>query len=155
MSSDCFRPFRAATQSSASAQTPACAQILRRRRSSTRLLTPAEPRKHSRSATDVVSLLTVSRRDARSPAGTVVGSGQPSVVLSYVSTKTNQNWTYVDCYSDLVPGRALPNGLSNAAQTVEGCLEACGARGYAYCGVEYHGGEFTIALAGAASMQLR
>ena len=51
------------------------------------------------------------------------------------------NWTYVDCYSDLVPGRALPNGLSNSAQTVEGCLDACNARGYAYCGVEYHGGE--------------
>lgn len=76
----------------------------------------------------------------RSPAGTPVGPGQPSVLLSYVS-KTNLNWTYVDCYSDLVPGRALPHGLSNAAQTVEGCLDACNARGYAYCGIEYHGGE--------------
>ncbi|GAA5883643.1 hypothetical protein JCM3774_005991 [Rhodotorula dairenensis] len=73
------------------------------------------------------------------PAGTNVGAGQPSVVLSYVSTKAYQNWTYVDCYSDLIPGRALPNGLSNPAQTVEGCLEACSARKYAYCGVEYHG----------------
>lgn len=81
--------------------------------------------------------------EPRSPAGTPVGPGQPSVLLSYVS-KTNLNWTYVDCYSDLVPGRALPNGLSNAAQTVEGCLDACNARGYAYCGVEYHGGEHRI-----------
>ncbi|POY74300.1 hypothetical protein BMF94_2493 [Rhodotorula taiwanensis] len=72
------------------------------------------------------------------PAGTVVAPDQPSVLLSYVS-KAGQNWTYVDCYSDLVPGRALPNGLSNPAQTVEGCLEACNGKGYAFCGVEYHG----------------
>ncbi|GAA5978798.1 hypothetical protein JCM10908_004490 [Rhodotorula pacifica] len=72
------------------------------------------------------------------PAGTPVAPDQPSVLLSYVS-QAGRNWTYVDCYSDLVPGRALPNGLSNPNQTVEGCLEACNARGYAYCGVEYHG----------------
>ncbi|BGP53646.1 hypothetical protein JCM8202_003584 [Rhodotorula sphaerocarpa] len=75
---------------------------------------------------------------AAPPAGTKVGPDQPSVLLSYVSD-SRQNWTYVDCYSDLVPGRALPNGLANSAQTVEGCLEACSAKNYAYCGVEYHG----------------
>lgn len=68
------------------------------------------------------------------------------MLLSYVSD-SRQNWTYVDCYSDLVPGRALPNGLANSAQTVEGCLEACSAKNYAYCGVEYHGGEFPISTA--------
>ena len=82
---------------------------------------------------------------AHRPAGTPVAPDQPTVLLSYVSD-TNLNWTYVDCYSDLVPGRALPNGLSNSAQTVEGCLDACNARGYAYCGVEYHGGQSSIYL---------
>ncbi|GAA5905670.1 hypothetical protein JCM6882_008742 [Rhodosporidiobolus microsporus] len=72
------------------------------------------------------------------PAGTKVPGNQPSVLASYTSS-TGAQWTYQDCYSDLVSGRALTNGLSTANKTVEACLEACNAKGYAMCGVEYHG----------------
>lgn len=49
-------------------------------------------------------------------------------------------YTYQDCYSDLVGGvRALPTGLSTVNKTIEACINACDARGYLFCGVEYHG----------------
>lgn len=48
------------------------------------------------------------------------------------------NWSYVDCYSDNVGGvRALSHGLSNPAQTVQGCLTACASASYSICGIEY------------------
>ncbi|GAA5890963.1 hypothetical protein JCM6882_008868 [Rhodosporidiobolus microsporus] len=62
----------------------------------------------------------------------------PSIVQSYNST-AGGNWQYQECYSDLVNGRALPNGLSTKARTVEACLDACESANYALCGVEYHG----------------
>ncbi|GAA5945455.1 hypothetical protein JCM10213_005991 [Rhodosporidiobolus nylandii] len=73
------------------------------------------------------------------PAGAVVPGG-PSVLESYTSP-TGATWAFEECYSDLVNGqRMLPNGpLANAAQTVEGCLDACGAQGWTVAGVEYHG----------------
>ncbi|GAA5905139.1 uncharacterized protein JCM6883_004978 [Sporobolomyces salmoneus] len=67
------------------------------------------------------------------PVGAGVTADMPSVVLSY------KDWTYQDCYSDLVNGRALPNGLSTANKTVESCLNACASKNYTYCGVQYHG----------------
>ncbi|GAA5840436.1 hypothetical protein JCM11251_006559 [Rhodosporidiobolus azoricus] len=72
------------------------------------------------------------------PAGTKVPGNAPSVLESYTST-TGAAWTYQDCYSDLVQGRAFANGLSTTSKTVEACLEACDAKNYALCGVEYHG----------------
>ncbi|GAA5891595.1 hypothetical protein JCM5296_004269 [Sporobolomyces johnsonii] len=68
------------------------------------------------------------------PPGSNVTADQPSVLLNY------QTWTYQDCYSDLInSARSLPNGLSTVNKTVEACLDACMAKGYVYCGVEYHG----------------
>ncbi|GAA5867570.1 hypothetical protein JCM8547_001223 [Rhodosporidiobolus lusitaniae] len=72
------------------------------------------------------------------PAGTKVPGNEPSVLMSYTST-TGSLWSYEDCYSDLVNGRALSNGLSTVNKTVESCLEACQAKNYTLCGVEYHG----------------
>ncbi|GAA5843521.1 hypothetical protein JCM11251_001644 [Rhodosporidiobolus azoricus] len=72
------------------------------------------------------------------PVGAYVPGTHPAVLTSYKS-KAGMKWTYQDCYSDLVNGRALPNGLSTKKKTVEACLEACQANGYKLCGVEYHG----------------
>ncbi|GAA5890815.1 hypothetical protein JCM8208_003061 [Rhodotorula glutinis] len=72
------------------------------------------------------------------PVGAQVPSSAPTVLPSYTSAK-GSIFTYQDCYSDLVHGRALPNGLSTSTKTVQACLEACDAKNYAYCGVEYHG----------------
>ncbi|GAA6026736.1 hypothetical protein JCM8097_005823 [Rhodosporidiobolus ruineniae] len=72
------------------------------------------------------------------PVGVKVPGNSPTVLQSYTSSKGSL-WTYQDCYSDLVPGRALTNGLSTVNKTVEACLEACQAKNYALCGVEYHG----------------
>ncbi|BGP45756.1 hypothetical protein JCM10450v2_001586 [Rhodotorula kratochvilovae] len=72
------------------------------------------------------------------PVGAQVPSSSPSVLTSYTS-KNGSVFTYQDCYSDLVSGRVLPNGLSTKTKTVEACLEACDAKSYSYCGVEYHG----------------
>ncbi|BGO99964.1 hypothetical protein NBRC10513v2_001409 [Rhodotorula toruloides] len=70
--------------------------------------------------------------------GSPVLSNDPQVVPSYVSSSSS-NWTYQGCYSDLAPGRVLPNGLTTVNKTVESCIEACDKRGYVFCGVEYHG----------------
>ncbi|KAI5477385.1 WSC and DUF1996 domain containing protein [Pseudohyphozyma bogoriensis] len=52
---------------------------------------------------------------------------------------TNSRWSYDTCMSDLVNGgRSLPNTLSNDG-TVDGCLAACDAAGYAVCGLSYYG----------------
>ncbi|GAA5931862.1 uncharacterized protein JCM15063_001588 [Sporobolomyces koalae] len=67
------------------------------------------------------------------PVGAGVNPNDPTVLTRF------KDWTYQDCYSDLVNGRALPNGLSTVNGTVEGCLNACAAKNYTYCGVEYHG----------------
>ncbi|KAM0753948.1 WSC-domain-containing protein [Meredithblackwellia eburnea MCA 4105] len=67
------------------------------------------------------------------PPGSQVLANQPSVVESY------KNWKYQDCYSDAASVRALPNGLSTSPQTIETCLDACAAKGYLMCGIEYHG----------------
>ncbi|GAA6026743.1 hypothetical protein JCM8097_005827 [Rhodosporidiobolus ruineniae] len=75
---------------------------------------------------------------AAPPVGTVVTPGTPTVLTSYDSSIGSQ-WKYRDCYSDLVDGRALPNGLTTKNKTVEACLEACDAAGLKICGVEYHG----------------
>ncbi|BGP05739.1 hypothetical protein JCM10049v2_001552 [Rhodotorula toruloides] len=72
------------------------------------------------------------------PPGSPVLSNEPQVVSSYVSS-SHSNWTYQGCYSDLAPGRVLPNGLTTVNKTVESCIEACDSRGYVFCGVEYHG----------------
>ncbi|GEM09398.1 WSC and DUF1996 domain containing protein [Rhodotorula toruloides] len=72
------------------------------------------------------------------PPGSSVLSNAPQVVPSYVSS-SHSNWTYQGCYSDLAPGRVLPNGLTTVNKTVESCIEACDSRGYVFCGVEYHG----------------
>ncbi|GAA5847516.1 hypothetical protein JCM3766R1_005338 [Sporobolomyces carnicolor] len=67
------------------------------------------------------------------PVGSNVTPDSPKVLTSY------KEWTYQDCYADLINGRALPNGLSTANKTVEACLNACASKNYTYCGVEYHG----------------
>ncbi|GAA6003321.1 hypothetical protein JCM10207_001861 [Rhodosporidiobolus poonsookiae] len=72
------------------------------------------------------------------PAGTKVPGNSPSVLLEY-TTALGTAWAYDDCFANNVGGRALPNGLSNAPQIVEGCFEACSAKGYSLCGIEYHG----------------
>jgi hypothetical protein len=75
-------------------------------------------------------------------------------VTTYTNPTTNHVWSYQDCYSDNVNNiRALPNGLANTANTVEGtsfsssalfgilptclfsgCLSACDAANYTLCG---------------------
>lgn len=50
----------------------------------------------------------------------------------------------MDCYVDKVSSRTLPKMVSLAASggnsnaTIANCLEACQARGFAYCGEEYY-----------------
>ncbi|GAA5989299.1 hypothetical protein JCM11641_006105 [Rhodosporidiobolus odoratus] len=76
---------------------------------------------------------------AAAPVNASVPSNYPSVLTSYTSTSGNQ-WSYQECYSDLVNGaRVLPNGLRNPNQTVQGCLESCSQKNYSLCGLEYHG----------------
>ncbi|GAA5875572.1 hypothetical protein JCM16303_000671 [Sporobolomyces ruberrimus] len=67
------------------------------------------------------------------PVGSNVGPNSPSVLTTY------KTWSYQDCYSDLVNGRALPFGLSTANKTVQACLDACASKNYTLCGVQYHG----------------
>lgn len=62
------------------------------------------------------------------PVGSNVTPDSPKVLTSY------KEWTYQDCYADLINGRALPNGLSTANKTVEACLNACASKNYTYCG---------------------
>ncbi|GAA5890846.1 hypothetical protein JCM6882_008833 [Rhodosporidiobolus microsporus] len=83
----------------------------------------------------VASLNGTTTTTTTAPVATATG---PSIVQSYNST-AGGNWQYQECYSDLVNGRALPNGLSTKARTVEACLDACESANYALCGVEYHG----------------
>lgn len=66
------------------------------------------------------------------PPGSQVLSNAAQVVLSY------KNYTYVDCYSDTAPSRALPNRLTTASNTVNGCLDAALAGGFKYASVEYY-----------------
>ncbi|GAA5837744.1 hypothetical protein JCM9279_006849 [Rhodotorula babjevae] len=87
------------------------------------------------------------------PVGARVPSNAPTVLTSYTSAK-GSIFTYQDCYSDLVNGRALPNGLSTSTKTVQACLEACDAKNYAYCGVEYHGECWGANSLGAGSTAL-
>lgn len=104
------------------------------------------------------SILLADCRTCRSPPGSPVLSNAPQVVTSYISS-SNSTWTYQGCYSDLAPGRVLPNELWPVNKTVESCVEACDSRGFVFCGasrsvlhsrsalilslssgVEYHGG---------------
>ncbi|GAA5831420.1 hypothetical protein JCM11251_004019 [Rhodosporidiobolus azoricus] len=63
----------------------------------------------------------------------------PSVIQSY-TTSAGSTFEYQSCNSDLAYGnRALPNQLGTTSKTVEACLDACAAKGYKLCGVEYHG----------------
>jgi len=62
------------------------------------------------------------------PLGSSATADQPRVLTSY------KTWTYQDCYSDLVNGRALPNGLATKNKTVEACLDACASKNYTMCG---------------------
>ncbi|GAA6061607.1 hypothetical protein JCM10212_000915 [Sporobolomyces blumeae] len=82
---------------------------------------------------------TFNKTDAYTGAAPDVGSDvpadQPRVVTSY------KEWTYQDCYSDLVNGRALPHSLTLPNRTVEACLDTCAQKGYLYCGIEYGGRE--------------
>ncbi|GAA5892600.1 hypothetical protein JCM6882_005656 [Rhodosporidiobolus microsporus] len=81
-------------------------------------------------ASNVTTSTTTTTSAAPLPTG-------PSILQSYNST--SGSWAYQECYSDLVNGRALPNGLSTKARTVESCLDACDGAGYSLCGIEYHG----------------
>ncbi|KAK4048779.1 hypothetical protein OIV83_004545 [Microbotryomycetes sp. JL201] len=68
------------------------------------------------------------------PPGAPVLANQPRVVEDY------KDWEYVDCYSENVNNvRALPTRLGTTVKTVEACLDACAAKGFTKCGVQYHG----------------
>src|SRR5262249_23195145 len=53
---------------------------------------------------------------------------------TYPSTAPN----YVGCYTD-DPSRALPNWLIDSGATLESCLAAAQAQGYAYAGLQWYG----------------
>ncbi|GAA5890911.1 hypothetical protein JCM6882_008854 [Rhodosporidiobolus microsporus] len=60
--------------------------------------------------------------------------------LSNHTSSTGSFYTYDACYSDLAYGnRALGAALATERKTAEACIEACAARGFTLCGVEYHG----------------
>ncbi|KAM0792065.1 hypothetical protein ACM66B_004770 [Microbotryomycetes sp. NB124-2] len=68
------------------------------------------------------------------PPGAPVLSNQPRVLEEY------KDWEYVDCYSENVNNvRALSTRLGTTKKTVEACLDACAAKGFNKCGVQYHG----------------
>ncbi|GAA5966294.1 hypothetical protein JCM3765_005246 [Sporobolomyces pararoseus] len=89
----------------------------------------------SGSTTPQVFNQTAAYNGSAPPVGSNVTPDSPSVVTSF------KDWTYQDCYADLVNGRALPNGLSLVNRTVEACLNACASKNYTFCGVEYGGNE--------------
>lgn len=64
------------------------------------------------------------------PPGSQVLPSTPKVVLAY------KNYTYVDCYSDNAPVRALKIQLTTASKTVEACLDAALAIEAKYVGIE-------------------
>ena len=54
------------------------------------------------------------------------------------ATLAPSGWKAVGCYTDSVTARTLGVGMSViGTMTVEGCIDACGAAGYALSGVEY------------------
>ena len=68
---------------------------------------------------------------AAAPPGAQVVPGTPTVLTAY------GDWSYVDCYSDAAPTRALNNGLTTANQSIQACLEAAAAKGFSHAGIEY------------------
>ncbi|ORY75303.1 hypothetical protein BCR35DRAFT_292930 [Leucosporidium creatinivorum] len=97
-------------------------------------LGPATATPCSASTTPAVFTNTTAYTGGAPPPGSQILANQPSVVQSFGA------YSYQDCYSDLVGGvRALPNGLTTVNKTIEACINACDAKGYTYCGVEYHG----------------
>lgn len=64
------------------------------------------------------------------PPYSQVLSNTPTVVLAY------KNYTYVDCYSDTGPTRALKTQLLTSPSTVQACLDAGLAIGAKYVGLE-------------------
>ncbi|KAG6007584.1 hypothetical protein E4U21_005782 [Claviceps maximensis] len=46
---------------------------------------------------------------------------------------------YAGCYKDNTPGRQLPSLiLATDAMTIATCIQACQAKGYTFCGTQYH-----------------
>ncbi|HTP24828.1 MAG TPA: WSC domain-containing protein, partial [Anaeromyxobacteraceae bacterium] len=89
--------------------------------------------------------------------GTTLTSGQVSTLTQYVqqggilvvnakqlpassgsSSPAPSGNVYEGCYTDSST-RALPNELMSSGATVESCIAAAKARGYAYAGVQYYG----------------
>ena len=62
------------------------------------------------------------------------GGGTPSGPVTNPGTN---GYSFLSCYTESTTGRALPNGLANAAKTVSGCLATAAASGYTYAGLEY------------------
>ncbi|KAG8852570.1 hypothetical protein FRB91_006355 [Serendipita sp. 411] len=59
--------------------------------------------------------------------------------LAPTNLQPYKSWTYSNCYVDSISDRVLPQTmvLHGGGMTVEWCLDACDAAGYAFAGVEY------------------
>lgn len=66
---------------------------------------------------------------------TSTGTTSPSQIPGKLYTS---GWTYSGCFSDLVPGRSLPNQLTSNS-TIPGCLAASQAAGFAVAALSYKG----------------
>ncbi|CCA66988.1 related to glyoxal oxidase precursor [Serendipita indica DSM 11827] len=66
------------------------------------------------------------------------GGGNRINVYQYSNIATYNDWTFDNCYTDSIWNRVLPNQLSvSGGMTIEKCLDACDAAGYAFGGVEW------------------
>lgn len=63
---------------------------------------------------------------------------------TFFARQSYNNWSLMGCYSDSTAQRSLANGISLSAfggsnnATIANCMQACQARGFAYCGEEYY-----------------
>ncbi|GAA5838267.1 hypothetical protein JCM11251_003448 [Rhodosporidiobolus azoricus] len=88
-------------------------------------------------AAGAVSASPVAKVARADPVTAPVESNSPAAVETYV--KDGATFTRQGCYNDRTSDRALPTLLVTGKNSVDGCLDACAQKAYAYCGVEYHG----------------
>lgn len=94
---------------------------------------PADATICKASATPTVFANPVAYTGSVAPPGASVLSNAPVVLEQY------GQWTYQGCYYDSGNPRALPSGITNSANTVQGALSGCAAKNLTICGIEYGG----------------